>query len=74
MEQFHLEYDKKDGRKINIAYLYAVDKGYMDKDEVKARGKEINKGRKGDMTLEELAEYERAHNIPSLSPEQPESR
>ena len=70
MEQFHLEYDKKEGRKINIAYLYAVDKGYMDKDEVKARGKEINKGRKGDMTLEELAEYEHAHNIPSLSPEQ----
>ena len=70
MEQVHLEYDKKEGRKINVAYLYAVDKGYMDKDEVKARGKEINKGRKGDMTLDELAAYERAHNIPALSPEQ----
>ncbi|MBO4464385.1 MAG: hypothetical protein J5797_09365 [Prevotella sp.] len=70
MEQVHLEYDKKEGRKVNVAYLYAVDKGYMDKDEVKARGKEISKGRKGDMSLDELAEYERAHNIPALSPEQ----
>lgn len=71
MEQVHLEYDKKDGnRKINVAYLYAADKGYMDKDEVKARGKELNKGRSGDMSLDELAEYERAHNIPALSPEQ----
>lgn len=70
MEQAHLEYNKKEGRKVNVAYLYAVDKGYMDKDEVKARGKEINKGRQGDMSLDELAEYERAHNIPALSPEQ----
>ena len=70
MEQSHLEYDKKEGRKINVLYLYAVDKAYMDKDEAKARGKEINKGRSGDMSLEELEEYERAHNIPVLSPEQ----
>lgn len=70
MAQAHIEYNKKDGRKINVSYLYAVDKGYMDKDEVKVRGKEISKGRKGDMTLDELAEYERAHNIPALSPEQ----
>jgi hypothetical protein len=70
MQQIHLEYDKKEGRKVNVAYLYAVDKGYMNKDEAKARGKEINKGRKGDMSLDELAAYERAHNIPALSPEQ----
>ena len=71
MEQCQLEYDKKGGdRKITVIYLYATDKGYMDKDEVKARGKEISKGRKGDMSLDELAEYERAHNIPVLSPEQ----
>ena len=70
MEQAHLEYNKKDGKKINVVYIYAADKGFMDQEEVKARGKEINKGRKGDMSLEELAEYERAHNIPALSPEQ----
>ena len=71
MEQWHLEYDKKDGgRKVNVLYLYAVDKGFMDKDEVKARGKEISKPYYGDMTLDELAEYERAHNIPALAPEQ----
>ena len=70
MEQVHLEYDTKDGRKILVAYLYATDKSYMDKDEVKARGKEINKGRAGDMSLDELAQYERANNIPALSPEQ----
>ncbi len=71
MEQVQLEYNKKDGsRKNTVVYLYATDKGYMDKDEVKALGKEINKGRKGDMSLDELAEYERAHNIPALSPEQ----
>ena len=69
MEQAHLEYDKKDGRKINVVYLYATDKGYMDKDEVKARGKALNKGRYGDMTLDELEEYARAHNIPALTPE-----
>ena len=71
MEQAHLEYDKKDGdRKNTVIYLYATDKGYMDKDEVKARGKEISKPHYGDMSLDELAEYERAHNIPALSPEQ----
>ena len=70
MEQVNLEYDKKEGRKISVVYLYAVDKGFMDKDEAKARGKEINKGHKGDMSLDELAAYERTHNIPALSPEQ----
>ena len=70
MGQAHIEYDKKEGRKINVSYLYAVDKGYMDKAEAKARGKEISKGRSGDMSLDELAAYERAHNIPALSPEQ----
>ena len=71
MEQAHIEYDKKDGgRKILVAYIYAVDKGYMDKAEVKARSKAISKPYSGDMSLDELAAYERAHNIPALSPEQ----
>ena len=70
MQVNHWEYDAKKGKKIYILYLYATDKGYMDEDEFKARSKELSKGRSGDMTLDELAEYERAHNIPALSPEQ----
>ena len=70
MEQDHWVRDSDKGKKITIINLYAVDKGYMDKAEAKARGKEISKPYYGDMTLDELAEYERAHNIPALSPEQ----
>ena len=39
----------------------------MDEAEFKARSKELNKGYAGDMPLEELAENERANNIPSLA-------
>jgi hypothetical protein len=42
----------------------------MNDDEFKARSKELNKGHSGDMSLEELTEYERTHNIPALAPEQ----
>ena len=70
MEQDHWAHDSDKGRKIRIIYLYATDKGYMDEADVKARGKEISKPYKGDMTLDELAAYERAHNIPALAPEQ----
>lgn len=70
MEVSHWEYNSGKGRRITVIYLYATDKGYYDQDEFKARSKELNKGRSGDMTLDELAEYERSHNIPALSPEQ----
>lgn len=70
MEQDHWVHDSGKGKKITILYLYATNKGYMDEAEVKARGKEISKPYKGDMTLDELAAYERTHNIPALSPEQ----
>jgi hypothetical protein len=70
MEQDHWVHDSDKGKKITIIYLYATDKGYMDEAEVKARGKEISKPYAGDMTLDELAAYEHAHNIPALSPEQ----
>ena len=42
----------------------------MDEDEYKARSKELNEGHSCDMTLTELQEYERNHNIPDLSSEQ----
>ena len=70
MEVAKWEYDSSKGRRIEILYLYAADRGYMDAAEFKARSKELNKGYAGDMSLEELAEYERAHNIPSLAPTQ----
>ncbi|MBR0489188.1 MAG: hypothetical protein IJJ68_03170 [Prevotella sp.] len=66
----HWEHDAKKGKKITILYLYATDKAYYDEKEFKERCKELNKGRSGDMSLSELAEYERAHNIPALSTEQ----
>lgn len=67
MEVDHWEYDTKKGKRITIIYLYAADKGYKDEEEFKDRSKELNKGRQGDMSLDELAEYERAHNIPPLA-------
>lgn len=70
MEQNHWEQDTKKGRRITILYLYATDKAYMDEAEFKVRRKALSKGREGDMTLGELAEYERTHNIPALAPEQ----
>ena len=70
MELSHWEYDAKSGKKITIIYLYAADKGYVDQAAFKARSKELNKGRSGDMSLDELAEYERTHNIPALASEQ----
>lgn len=70
MYQDHWEHDSGKGKKIRIICLYTADKGYMDEVEVKARGKEISKPYYGDMTLDELAAYERAHNIPALAPEQ----
>ena len=70
MEQDYWVHDSGKGKKTTITYLYAADKGYMDEADVKARGKEISKPYYGDMTLDELAEYERTHNIPALAPEQ----
>lgn len=70
MELHHWSHDSKKGRQITIIYLYLADKGYMEEEEFKARSKELNKGYAGDMPLKELAAYEQAHNIPSLSPTQ----
>ena len=70
MQMGHWEYDSSKGRNITIIYLYATDHSYMDYDEFKARSKELNKGYSGDMPLEELQKYARAHNIPDLAPAQ----
>ena len=70
MEEDHWEYNAKKGRKITIIQTYATEKSYMDEDEFKARRKELNKGNAGDMSLDELAAYARAHKIPELAPQQ----
>lgn len=70
MEMSHWEYDASKGRTITVLYLYATDHSYMDEDEFKAHSKALNKGYVGDMSLDDLEEYERTHNIPALSPEQ----
>ena len=66
----HWEHDSSKGRKITLLYLYAIDHSYMDYDEFKARSKELNKGYSGDMPLDVLEEYARAHNVPDLAPAQ----
>ena len=68
MNQWERDIDK--GREIKIYYIYTTDHSYMDEDEYKARSKELNEGHFCDMTLSELQQYERDHNIPELSPEQ----
>lgn len=70
MNLHHWEHDTKNGKMITILYLYATDKGYVNNDEFKTRSKELNKNYAGNMSLDELAEYERDHNIPALAPEQ----
>lgn len=73
MEMDHWEHDNSKGRKITILYLYTADHAYMDEAEFKAKAKVMKKGRSGDMTLDELEEYARDHNIPPLSVAQQES-
>ena len=70
MEMSHWEHDSSKGREITIIYLYAVEHSYMDEAEFKARSKELNKGHSGNMTLDELQEYECRQNIPALAPGQ----
>ena len=70
MTMHHWEYDDSKGRETDIIYIYTTDHGYTDQATFKARSKELNKGHAGDMTLAELQEYERSHNVPELSPAQ----
>lgn len=70
MEEDHWEYNAKKGRKILIIQIYATEKSYMDEDEFKAHRKELTKGYAGDMSLDELAAYARAHKIPELASQQ----
>ena len=62
----HWEYNDKKSHVKFIIENYATDHGYMDKDEWKTKKKEIKNQYTSEMTLDQLADYERQHNIPAL--------
>ena len=66
MDSDHWEYNDKKGHVKFIIENYATDHSYMDNDEWKAKKKEIKDDYKATMTIDDLATYERAHNIPAL--------
>jgi hypothetical protein len=73
MTMNHWEYNSGKGRDIEIYYIYTVEHGFVDAATFKARSKELNGDYAGDMTLDDLQQYETAHNIPSLAPAQLEA-
>ena len=66
MDSDHWEYNDKKGHVKFYIENYATDHGYMDKDEWKAKKKDIKADYKAAMTIDEISAYERAHNIPAL--------
>ncbi len=68
MESNHWEYNDNQGHVKFFVETYATDHYYMDKAEWKARKKSIKADYGSSMTLDQLAEYERHHHIPALSP------
>ena len=66
MAMHHWELNSNKGRQRDIYYVYVVNHYFADEAEFKARSKELNRGHSSDMTLEELLDYERQHNIPAL--------
>ena len=73
MTMNHWEYNSGKGRDIEIYYIYTVEHGFVDAAAFKARSKELNGHYVGDMTLEDLQQYEASHNIPPLAPAQLET-
>lgn len=68
MDTNHWEWNKKKGRYKMIIEAYATDRGYMDKEEWKAKKKELKQQYKSRMTLDQLEDYATTHNIPALEP------
>ncbi len=67
MDTNHWEWTKSKGRYKMIIECYAVDRGYMDKNEWKLKKKELKKEYSGFMSLSQLEAYATSHNIPALS-------
>ncbi len=68
MDSNHWEYNDKKSHVKFFIENYATDHYYMDQEEWKARKKAIKEEYGSSMTLEQVAEYERKHNVPELSP------
>lgn len=68
MYSHHWQWDGNKGRMKFIIETYAVDRGYMTKKDFKDKKRELEKKYVAVMPLSKLEEYERNHNIPSLSP------
>ena len=66
MDSDHWEYNDKKSHVKFIIENYVTDHGYMDKEEWKDKKKEIKTDYKGILTLDQIAGYERKHNIPTL--------
>ena len=68
METNHWEYTDKKSHVKFIIENYAVDHAFINKEEWKAKKSELKQKYKAVMTLGQLEDYERLHNIPSLAP------
>ena len=66
MDTDHWEYTDKKSRVKFIIENYATDHYYMDKDDFKAKKKELKETYKNVKTIEGMEAYERQHNIPAL--------
>lgn len=64
----HWEWTKSKGRYKMIIETYAVDRGYVNKQEWKDKKKELKQDYKSGMTLDQLEAYAAAHHIPALAP------
>lgn len=62
----HWEYTDKKGHAKFIVELYATERGYITKDEWKAKKKELKSQYKAGTSLGVFEPYEKAHNIPPL--------
>lgn len=67
MDINHWEYNDKKGHVKFIIETYATDHCYMDAQEWKNKKKSMKTDYSPRMTLNQLADYERKHNIPMLS-------
>lgn len=64
----HWEWNGDSGRRKLIIETYAIDRGYMDSKDFKAKKDELKETYKSPMKLEQLENYATSHNIPALAP------
>ena len=62
----HWEYTDKKGHAKFIFETYATERGYITKDEWKAKKKDLKAQYKKAYNLSDMEPYEKAHNIPPL--------